>query len=298
MGFPNLAGRIVDQGIGQERGVFGQVGAVGVQAGERVEGGRGLAGDAEGVEDIDGAKPQPRRRRDAGVLALGIDAQDRAVRGQQIGDDGAHALARAGGRDGQEMGLASVAEELATLAVLTADDQARAAAERVFDLRRAGEVRRAVDAAADLKLAKLGPPIAYGAEYAEEAGGDAQARLKAMADVCDGRDGDQDQAADQGADQIASADVDQQGDEPQDSALIASDSNTRRPRCRQTSTSAAPPSPWSLSASSRNAPSRAARSSAVRSTRPAFWTRPPSSIRWRVRSRRCMTQARLSLRAA
>ena len=146
--FAALIGRIVDQGVGEERCVFGQVRAVGIEAVQRVESRRGLAGNLEGIEHIDGAKPRPAGGCDAGVLALGIDAEDRAIGGQKVGDDGAHALARAGRGDGQKMGLAGVAEKLATLAIFAADDQAGRAAEGAFDLVRAGEMRRAVDAAA------------------------------------------------------------------------------------------------------------------------------------------------------
>src|SRR3546814_5232454 len=57
-------------------------------------------------------------------------------------------------------------------------------------------------------------------------------------------------------------------------------------------------SPWACAARSSIAPKRVARSSSVRSTRPAFWTRPPSSIRWRVRSRRATTHPLVSARRA
>ncbi|MBK8696992.1 MAG: hypothetical protein IPN17_33220 [Deltaproteobacteria bacterium] len=71
-----------------------------------------------------------------------------------------------------------------------------------------------MDAAADLEIPELGAPPAHGAECPEEAGGDAQAGLESVADVRHGGDGDQQQAADHGADQIAGGDVDDEGDEP------------------------------------------------------------------------------------
>src|SRR3546814_10522267 len=50
---------------------------------------------------------------DAGVLALRVDADHRAVDGQQIGNDGAYALAAARRGHGQEMGGAVIAQQLA-----------------------------------------------------------------------------------------------------------------------------------------------------------------------------------------
>ncbi len=81
-------------------------------------------------------------------------------------------------------------------------------------------------------------------------------------------------------------------------------SKARRPRYRHAAascwgvrscTDSRPPLSWS--ARSIMAPSRVARSSPVSSTRPAFWTRPPSSMSWRVRARRSWTQSRVSWRA-
>src|SRR3546814_4366251 len=47
------------------------------------------------------------------VLALRVDADHRAVDGQQIGNDGAYALAAARRGHGQEMGGAVIAQQLA-----------------------------------------------------------------------------------------------------------------------------------------------------------------------------------------
>jgi hypothetical protein len=52
----------------------------------------------------------------------------------------------------------------------------------------------------------------------------------------------------------------------------------------------------SRSAMRRNAPNITARSSCVSSRSPAFTTSPPRSIKWHVRSRRCIIQSRLSVR--
>ncbi len=125
---------------------------------------------------------------DAGVLALGIDAEDRAIGGQKVGDDGAHALARAGRGDGQKMGLAGVAEELATLAIFTPNDQSGRAAEGAFDLVRAGEMRRAVDAASGGGEGEFFIEPSKAADSANDAGGDSDDRFKRLLDVRHGED--------------------------------------------------------------------------------------------------------------
>ena len=135
-----LARRVVDQGVGEEGGVFGQVEAVGVQAGERVERSRGLAGDPKGIEHIDRAEPVAGPRGDAGGLTLGVDAEHRersAVR--RLGMMGADALARTGGGDGQQgaPGRRSAADLAA--APMAADDQPGRPAEGGFDLGAGGE---------------------------------------------------------------------------------------------------------------------------------------------------------------
>src|SRR3546814_1270856 len=60
---------------------------------------------------------------DAGILALGVDADDRTGIVEQIGNDGPHALAGARRRDRQQMGGTGVAQQLARFAI-TADQQA------------------------------------------------------------------------------------------------------------------------------------------------------------------------------
>src|SRR3546814_6014456 len=81
------------------------------------------AGDAERVEDMDRAEFGAMAGGDAGVLALGVDADDRAGIVEQVRDDRAHALAGARRRDRQQMGGAGIAQQLARLAI-TADEQA------------------------------------------------------------------------------------------------------------------------------------------------------------------------------
>ena len=84
------------------------------------------------------------------------------------------------------------------------------------------------------------------------------------------------------------------------SAASRSASNARSPsrrhRVRRWAGSASP-APRSWLATSRSAPSRVARSSSSSSTRSDLRTRPPSSIRCRVRSLRALAQSRVSSRA-
>src|SRR3546814_6921289 len=80
---------------------------------ERIIAGGGLPGDAEGIEAPHLALGGAGASSDAGVLALGVDADHRAVDDQQVGNDGAHTLAAARGGHGQEMGGAVIAQQLA-----------------------------------------------------------------------------------------------------------------------------------------------------------------------------------------
>ena len=50
-----------------------------VESGQGIEAGGRLAGDAEGIEDMDWPKPGAGARGDRGIFALGIDADHRAV---------------------------------------------------------------------------------------------------------------------------------------------------------------------------------------------------------------------------
>ncbi|WCP16306.1 hypothetical protein sphantq_04802 (plasmid) [Sphingobium sp. AntQ-1] len=113
MGIAALPRCIMDQGIGQRHRIFGQIEAGGVETVERIVAGRGLPGHFERVEAPDLAAHGARPGGDAGVLALGVDADHRAVEGQQIGDDGAHALAAAGWGHRQQMGRTAIAQQLA-----------------------------------------------------------------------------------------------------------------------------------------------------------------------------------------
>ena len=69
------------------------------------------------------------------------------------------------------------------------------------------------------------------------------------------------------------------------------------PRRRHISSDSSRCSLRSVAAQSTSRPKMTARSSSVSSIKPALATKPPSSISWRVRSRRFTIQARLSSRA-
>ena len=69
-----LAGhaRLIEhEGVGKGAGVFREIEAGRVELAERIEGGRGLAGDAEGVEDVDRPELLASAAGDPGILALG-----------------------------------------------------------------------------------------------------------------------------------------------------------------------------------------------------------------------------------
>src|SRR3546814_12331969 len=82
-----------------------------------MERGPGHARYGEEIEDMDRAEASAIVGGDTRVLALGVDADDRAGIVEQVGDDGAHALAGARRRDRQQMGGAGIAQRLARFAV-------------------------------------------------------------------------------------------------------------------------------------------------------------------------------------
>ena len=96
MGVAGLSGRVVDQRIGQGVGIFREIEAGGIVPVEWVVAGRGPARDAERIEAPDRPLGGTGAGGDAGVLALGVDADHRADRAAANGDDRADALARAG----------------------------------------------------------------------------------------------------------------------------------------------------------------------------------------------------------
>jgi hypothetical protein len=106
---------IEHEGVGQGACIFRDIEAGRVELVERIEGGRGLAGDAEGVEDMDRAELLAGAAGDLGIFALGVDADHGAVGGEQVGDDGSHALAGARRCHRQQMGRAVIAQELSGL---------------------------------------------------------------------------------------------------------------------------------------------------------------------------------------
>ena len=101
-----------------------------VNAIERIKRCRGQASDAERIEDMDCAELAALARGDAGVLAFGVDADDRERIFEQIGDDRADTLAGAGGCDRQQMGGTSIAHRLTGFHV-AADQQAVIVIERL-----------------------------------------------------------------------------------------------------------------------------------------------------------------------
>lgn len=81
------------------------------------------------------------------------------------------------------------------------------------------------------------------------------------------------------------------------SFAAASSANARIPRRRHSVSTCSRSSPRNLAAASTSRPRITARSSPVSSTSSALTTSPPSSMSWRVRSRRFTCHARASCRA-
>ncbi len=132
---------------------------------------------------------------DACILAFGVDADDRAIGGEQIGDDGADTLAAAGRRHGQEMRGSAVAEQLAG-AEIAAEKQALRRTGEPGRLLVGREARRAMGVALPVaKIAKegLGQAPIEGAEETERGGREGEAigqgRVRLVEGLKDAEDG-------------------------------------------------------------------------------------------------------------
>ena len=90
-----FAGCVIDQGISERGGFLGHVQAARIEVSQGIEGCRGLAGDPEGIEHMNGSEVMAGSSGNPGVFAFGIDADYRAIGGEQIGDEGADPLAAA-----------------------------------------------------------------------------------------------------------------------------------------------------------------------------------------------------------
>ncbi|EPE61704.1 hypothetical protein L479_01903 [Exiguobacterium sp. S17] len=97
VGVARLPRRVVDQRVGERVGIFRQIEAGGIEPVERIVAGRGPARHAEPIEAPDRTFSGAGAGGDAGVLALGVDAGDRAIEQEQVGDDRADGLARGWG---------------------------------------------------------------------------------------------------------------------------------------------------------------------------------------------------------
>jgi hypothetical protein len=64
---------------------LGHVQAIRIECGERVEASRADAGDGERIEDMDRAEAVAGAAGDAGIFALGVDTDQRAIGGEQVG---------------------------------------------------------------------------------------------------------------------------------------------------------------------------------------------------------------------
>ena len=332
----------------------------GVEARRRIVAGGGEAGGAEGVEHPHRPEAPAGTGGDAGVLPLRIDAHHRARGGQQVGQDGADALAGAGGGEGEEVGGAGVAQRRAAPILPAPDEEGGSVAgegrggEVGRDLPRVGPGGGAHDVGGWRRAAEGGEEGEHGHDDAGGEGAEVPNEAAPVFRHQQTEEGEDDKAAEQADDAAdggaqeggaeAPGEADAVGDEeegrphaavlpavspipcgvtPAAAAASRSAAKARSPARRQrasrsragtpgageggavestpasaSSVASAASSPSRIRvARSRKAPRRVARSSPVRSTRPALATRPPSSMRWRVRSRRARAQSRVSSRA-
>ncbi len=143
--FPALDG---DQHVGEAGGAADHVGGVGIEGVEPVQRVGGLAGDAEGIDQDDElAQLAAGAGGDGEVLALEVQHEGGAGIGQQVGDDGADALAGPGRGAGQDVAV------LAEPGVATARGIGHEAEHEGVGGCRRGEVTRAEGSGAELRRA-------------------------------------------------------------------------------------------------------------------------------------------------
>ena len=70
-----------------------------------------MTADLKRIEDMDRPEPLPGFPGDPGILALGVDDQDGALRRQQVGDDGADAFPGPCRGERDQMGRAVIAQQ-------------------------------------------------------------------------------------------------------------------------------------------------------------------------------------------
>ena len=142
MRFRDLSRRVHDQRLCQGGRILAEIEAVRCQPVQRVVGRRGHPRDFEGIEDMGGAKPPPGFPGDPGILALGVDDQDRAFRRQQVRDHGADAFPGPCRREGDQVGRAVIAQQPSGVRI--ASDQQPVSALEFLQLLAVGEAGRAV----------------------------------------------------------------------------------------------------------------------------------------------------------
>ena len=97
-----------DQRVSNQQGVFDQCRAVGSEQIERVKPRHRLARDTPRIKHKGIANRLAAVIGDFGILALGVDHQNRAAVGEQVWDDGRYPLARARCASGHQMPLAGI----------------------------------------------------------------------------------------------------------------------------------------------------------------------------------------------
>jgi len=79
---------------------------------------------------MDRSEPAAGGVRDARVVAFGVDAEHRALGGEEVGNDGSDTLAGSGRSEGEEVGWSVIVQKRAGFA----DEPARANVARSLDL--------------------------------------------------------------------------------------------------------------------------------------------------------------------
>ena len=217
-----LARRIVDQSVGQQGGVLGQLQTVRIETVQRIEGGGRHTRHPERVQHIDRPEAAPRPHGDPRILTLGVNAEDRAVGGQQIGNNGADALARPGGRDGDQMLLPVIAQERTVPAVLPPDDQAFTAAERGPHLPLARPPGRAMHVSGVFEARARRPAFEPGDESSRQSRREQKPVLLSLIGVPDQNERDDEDQANDRAHQVAADQCDDQPDESEEPAQHSS----------------------------------------------------------------------------
>ncbi|GEM_PF-5090453 len=118
-GTPRL---VINQSVGKRASMFGDIDIIGIEMRKRIEAGGWPICHPERIEYMQCSKALPCSRRDPGILAFWIDADDRALRSQQVWNDRTNALAGSGRRHRHQMRWAVIAQQSFGLRIASDDE--------------------------------------------------------------------------------------------------------------------------------------------------------------------------------